>query len=689
MPQAADVVRMRSGDFRTLPALSEVAGLLDIRRRPLPGGGSALSFALRALWACSASPCDYDWWVTGALARGRYLEGTHFTRTPGESGPEIHVAVVHGAVLASSTVAAGREAARLIGEAFSGLRQALEAGGATDDAALSGLLDRAAELAAKPVVDRGIEVRMRSGELRTVLWPAEVPAALALRERAFGASLVPSVSIRGLWGCTLATGDVASWFGRIAASHALLAGRDYVGVPAADGPDAFVDVLYVPAFLSGSRTEASASALALLGDAIAALRAERAAVRSDGAEPPVVAGRPPGRPGVGDLRTIHGVGDARSILAFDFEGSAVRVVVSDGQPWFVQADICALLGRTNASLFASLLEDGERAVCTVGAGSSQRVLHLTSEGGVLALIVASGTPRASALYRWLMREVLPIVRRMTSGDAGLTAPGAAGPRPGPPMAAGFGREDLPLPLADYLALVGVPRASARREASASESGLVAMLARRGRAGDACLHPLGRRWVFSRRVLVEWWEVNMHRVLVDPDSSSPLPCLAGWSSAEGAHGSDLGGRADASKAVDDEPWDEAFDFGRLVPVTRCEIGGKAQISVIARDVHTFIGSADDFPTWFKDQVARCSLSVAVDYEEVFREKPENPRGGRPRRDYALTLAAAKKVAMAASGSRGNAVREYFIEQERRLLAGEPPLPGSVSPDAAAVVPRRIP
>lgn len=46
--------------------------------------------------------------------------------------------------------------------------------------------------------------------------------------------------------------------------------------------------------------------------------------------------------------------------------------------------------------------------------------------------------------------------------------------------------------------------------------------------------------------------------------------------------------------------------------------------------------------------------------------------------ALTLSAAKKVAMTASGPRGAAVREYFVECERRLLAGDGPIPGSVSP-----------
>lgn len=256
------VVKMRFGADRILPAIPEVAGLLDIRRRPWPDGVLALSFALRGLWACSASPCDHEHWVAEALARGRYLEGMYFVRTSAGSASGIHVSVVHGSVLATSTVLAGRVAARLIGQAFAGLRGRLEVGGGTDDAVLSHQPDRAAETKPQPAADHGIEVRTRSGELRTVLRPADVPAAVALRERAFGSALVPSVSIRGLWGCTLATGDVASWFGRIAATHRLMTGRDYVGDPSAGGPDAFIDVVYVPAFLRASRTDASVAALA-------------------------------------------------------------------------------------------------------------------------------------------------------------------------------------------------------------------------------------------------------------------------------------------------------------------------------------------------------------------------------------------------------------------------------------------
>lgn len=132
-----------------------------------------------------------------------------------------------------------------------------------------------------------------------------------------------------------------------------------------------------------------------------------------------------------------------------------------------------------------------------------------------------------------------------------------------------------------------------------------------------------------------------------------------------------------EASPDEPWAEAFDFGRLVPVENREIGGKVQPTVSARDVHTFLESGRDFTTWAKQQIERCSLMEAVDLQKTNLTKSgEVSRRGPAGTDYVVTLSAAKKIAMAASGSRGAAVREYFIECERRLLEGEPPIPGSV-------------
>ena len=55
--------------------------------------------------------------------------------------------------------------------------------------------------------------------------------------------------------------------------------------------------------------------------------------------------------------------------------------------------------------------------------------------------------------------------------------------------------------------------------------------------------------------------------------------------------------------------------------------------------------------------------------VFANFCENPQGGRPAREYHLTVEAARHIAMAEHTPKGKEARDYFIECERRLLAGE--------------------
>jgi phage anti-repressor protein len=140
-----------------------------------------------------------------------------------------------------------------------------------------------------------------------------------------------------------------------------------------------------------------------------------------------------------------------------------------------------------------------------------------------------------------------------------------------------------------------------------------------------------------------------------------------------------GLATGPDPVGAEPWDEAFDFGRLVPVSEREVGGVLQPTVSARDVHTFLAVGRDFPTWFAAEVERRKLRQGPDYEIFnFPRSGEIKRRGGSQNEYALSLSAAKEIGMAGDGPRSKAVRRYFIEQERRFLAGEPPLPGSVPP-----------
>ena len=102
-----------------------------------------------------------------------------------------------------------------------------------------------------------------------------------------------------------------------------------------------------------------------------------------------------------------------------------------------------------------------------------------------------------------------------------------------------------------------------------------------------------------------------------------------------------------------------------------MGGRRQLTVLARDLHGAVGSADYFTHWLADKVDQCQLRSGIDYEGVFGEKLKNPLGGRPRREVAFSLNAAKEIGMAARGDYGKRLRRYFLDCEFRLLEGLPP------------------
>ena len=99
---------------------------------------------------------------------------------------------------------------------------------------------------------------------------------------------------------------------------------------------------------------------------------------------------------------------------------------------------------------------------------------------------------------------------------------------------------------------------------------------------------------------------------------------------------------------------------LIPIS--EKDGKRAVS--ARDLHSFLESKQDFSTWIKNRIDKYDLVENVDYA-VFHKFMENPNGGRPQIEYALTVDAAKELSMVEGNEKGKQARRYFIECERKL------------------------
>lgn len=102
------------------------------------------------------------------------------------------------------------------------------------------------------------------------------------------------------------------------------------------------------------------------------------------------------------------------MLSFKFETLGVRVVMIDGEPWFVSPDVCAALGLHRTA--SRKLDSEEKGVHSVHTPGGEQELAIISESGLYTLILRSRhamTPGTlpHRFRKWVSREVLPTIRR--------------------------------------------------------------------------------------------------------------------------------------------------------------------------------------------------------------------------------------------------------------------------------------
>lgn len=94
------------------------------------------------------------------------------------------------------------------------------------------------------------------------------------------------------------------------------------------------------------------------------------------------------------------------------EFGEVRVVMRDGEPWFVGADLAKMLGYTNLqkAIRDHVDEDDKGVNEMVTPGGKQHVITV-NESGLYALILSSKLPSAKKFKHWVTSEVLPSIRK--------------------------------------------------------------------------------------------------------------------------------------------------------------------------------------------------------------------------------------------------------------------------------------
>jgi hypothetical protein len=110
------------------------------------------------------------------------------------------------------------------------------------------------------------------------------------------------------------------------------------------------------------------------------------------------------------------------LIPFDFEGRPVRVVTdTQGEPWFVAADVAQSLEYRMASDMARSLDDDEKGTQIVRTPSGDQEMLVINESGLYSAILKSRKPEAKRFKRWVTSEVLPAIRK-TGAYAGRGGP---------------------------------------------------------------------------------------------------------------------------------------------------------------------------------------------------------------------------------------------------------------------------
>ena len=106
------------------------------------------------------------------------------------------------------------------------------------------------------------------------------------------------------------------------------------------------------------------------------------------------------------------------IQVFTFNNQDVRFVGTSDDPWWVAADVCAVLEIRNSRDAIARLDDDEKDdVAITDTIGRQQMMTTINESGLYSLVLTSRKPQAKAFKKWITSEVLPSIRKTGSYNA--------------------------------------------------------------------------------------------------------------------------------------------------------------------------------------------------------------------------------------------------------------------------------
>lgn len=123
---------------------------------------------------------------------------------------------------------------------------------------------------------------------------------------------------------------------------------------------------------------------------------------------------------------------------------------------------------------------------------------------------------------------------------------------------------------------------------------------------------------------------------------------------------------------------------ILPIEAANVGGQKVNTVNARDLHEALEVKGKFADWIKYQIDRAQLVADKDFVLLPMNVKQTGSGGHNKVEYHLSTESAKKIAMMSETNKGNEVRDYFLECERKVASpASLGLPDFTDPAAAAM------
>lgn len=103
-----------------------------------------------------------------------------------------------------------------------------------------------------------------------------------------------------------------------------------------------------------------------------------------------------------------------AIELFTYTDHQVRVVIIDGEPWFILADLCRVLEIASPGNVAARLADDQKGIHLTETPGGRQQMVIVSEPGMYEVVIRSDKPEAVTFRRWITGTVLPEIRKTGS-----------------------------------------------------------------------------------------------------------------------------------------------------------------------------------------------------------------------------------------------------------------------------------